>query len=106
MSALEAGGLIDPERRDEALGVVDTALAGADRIGVDHLAALTPALARLVVRRLAEDAAGRLCPRAAARLGELLALGDGALDVGDGARAVVEGGVLRFERTPPLPTRP
>lgn len=28
VSALEAGGLIDPERRDEALGVVDTALAG------------------------------------------------------------------------------
>jgi hypothetical protein len=27
---------------------------------------------------------------------------DGALDVGDGARAVVSGGVLRFEATPPL----
>ena len=34
----------------------------------------------------------------------MIALGDsGALDVGDGARAVVERGVLRFERTPPLP---
>jgi tRNA(Ile)-lysidine synthase len=67
------------------------------------LAALSPALARLVVRRLAEDAAGRLCPRAPGRLDDLLALGDGALDVGDGVRAVVSGGELRMERTPPLP---
>jgi hypothetical protein len=34
-----------------------------------------------------------------ARFEDLLAL-DGALDVGDGARAVVERGVLHFERTP------
>jgi tRNA(Ile)-lysidine synthase len=84
--------------------VVDTALAGRDRIAREHLAALPPALARLVVRRLAEDATGGLCARAAARLDDILALGDaGALDVGDGARAVVQGGVLRFEHTPPLP---
>jgi tRNA(Ile)-lysidine synthase len=87
-------------------GVVETVLAGSDRISLEHLAALPPALARLVVRRLAEAATGRLCPRAAARLGDLLSLQDGALDVGDGARAVTEEGVLRFERTPPLPTRP
>jgi tRNA(Ile)-lysidine synthase len=84
--------------------VVETALAGRDRIAREHLAALPPALARLVVRRLAEAATGGLCARAAARLDDILALGDaGALDVGDGARAVVEGGVLRFEPTPPLP---
>ncbi len=81
--------------------VVATALAGRDRIEVGHLAALPPALARLVVRRLAEDAAGRLCARAGGRVAEIVALGDGALDLGDGARAVVEGGVLRVERTPP-----
>jgi tRNA(Ile)-lysidine synthase len=87
--------------------VVDTALAGCDRIAIEHLAALPPALARLVVRRLAERATGELCARAAARLDDILGLGDaGALDVGDGARAVVEGGVLRFEPTPPLPVRP
>jgi tRNA(Ile)-lysidine synthase len=86
--------------------VVDTALAGRDRIAREHLSALPPALARLVVRRLAEAATGGLCARAAARLDDILALGDaGALDVGDGARAVVEGGVLRFEPTPPLPVR-
>jgi tRNA(Ile)-lysidine synthase len=87
--------------------VVDTALAGRDRIAIEHLAALPPALARLVVRRLAERVTGDLCARAAARLDDILGLGDaGALDVGDGARAVVEGGVLRFEPTPPLPVRP
>jgi tRNA(Ile)-lysidine synthase len=83
--------------------VVDTALAGRDRIAVDHLAALPRALARLVVRRLAEDATGELCARAPGRLDEILALGDGALDLGAGARAVVAGGVLHCERTPPLP---
>jgi tRNA(Ile)-lysidine synthase len=83
--------------------VVDTALAGRDRIALAYLADLPPALARLVVRRLAEAATGGLCARAATRLSDILALGeDGALDVGDGARAVVAGGVLRFEGTPPL----
>jgi tRNA(Ile)-lysidine synthase len=92
--------------RDEAevlAVVVDTALAGRDRIAVDHLAALPRALARLVVRRLAESATGALCARAPGRLDDILALGAGALDLGDGARAVVEDGVLRCERTPPLP---
>ena len=81
--------------------VVDTALSGRDHIAVAHLAALPPALARLVVRRLAEDAIDGLCARAPGRLGEILALADGALDLGDGARAVVSGGVLRVEPTPP-----
>jgi tRNA(Ile)-lysidine synthase len=92
--------------RDEAEvldDVVDTALAGGDRIAVDHLAALPRALARLVVRRLAEDAVGGLCSRVPGRLDDILALGDGALDLGDGVRAVVEAGMLRMVPTPPLP---
>ena len=92
--------------RDEAAvldDVVHATLAGRDRIERDRLAEMPVALARLVVRRLAEDATGGLCARAAARLRDILALGDdGALDVGDGARALVEGGVVRFETTPPL----
>jgi tRNA(Ile)-lysidine synthase len=86
--------------------VVDTALAGRDRIALEHLAGLPPALGRLVVRRLAEAATGGFCAGAPRRLADILALGrDGtaAIDVGEGARAVVELGVLRFERTPPLP---
>jgi tRNA(Ile)-lysidine synthase len=87
--------------------VVDTALAGRDRISLEHLAALPAAVARLVVRRLAEEATGALCARAPGRLADILALGGagGALDVGDGARALVEDGVLRFGPTPPLPAR-
>ena len=41
------------------------------------------------------------CARAAGRLGEVLALGEeGALDLGDGARAIVRGGVVSVGRTP------
>ncbi len=85
--------------------VVETALAGKSEISTEHLAALPPALARLVVRRLAEDATGELCPQAAARTEELLELGAGgngsaALDVGGGARAVIKKGTLGFERSP------
>jgi tRNA(Ile)-lysidine synthase len=82
-------------------GVVETALGGRDDIAVDHLALLPAALGRLVVRRLAERETGGLCPRAAGRLRDILDLGEGALDLGDGARAVVRGGVLRMQRTPP-----
>jgi tRNA(Ile)-lysidine synthase len=86
-------------------GVVDTVLAGRDDISLDHLAALPPALARLVVRRLAEAVTGRGGARAAARLDDLLALrrDAAALDLGDGARALVRDGVLRFGRTPAPP---
>lgn len=84
--------------------VVERALAGRDRIALDHLVELPPALGRLVLRRLAEDATGGLCGRAAGRLADVLVLGeDAALDLGDGARAVVQAGMLRVERTPPLP---
>ena len=89
--------------RDEAAvldDVVATALAGRDEIPLETLGALPRALARLIVRRLAEDAAGRLCARAPGRLDDILALGDGALDVGDGVRVVVERGMLRVVTTP------
>jgi len=95
--------------RDEAEvldSVVDTALAGRDRIATGHLAMLPRALARLVVRRLAEQATGELCARAGGRVDDILALGDGRLDLGGGARAIVQDGVLRCERTPPLPVPP
>lgn len=71
-----------------------------------ELAALPAALGRLVLRRLAEDAIAAPCARAAGRLGEVLALGDdGALDLGDGARAIVRGGVVSVGRTPARPAR-
>jgi tRNA(Ile)-lysidine synthase len=83
-------------------GVVDVALAGRRRIALTRLAELPAALARLVVIRLAEDAAGEPVAGVGGRLRELLALarrgGSATLDVGGGTRAVVEYGVLRFTR--------
>jgi tRNA(Ile)-lysidine synthase len=92
--------------RDEAVvleEVVRTALSGRERISIERLAALPVALRRLVVVRLAEDAAGRLVPEAGDRVDELLRLaprgGSAQLDVGGGVSAIVEYGVLRFEST-------
>jgi tRNA(Ile)-lysidine synthase len=90
--------------------VVAVALAGRARIALARLAELPPALARLIVIRLAEDAAGEPLAGVGWRVQELLALGgnggSAALDVGGGLRAVVEYGVLRFTREsvagPPL----
>ena len=83
--------------------VVEVALAGRTRIALERLAALPAALARLVVIELAERVARAPVPAVGARVGELLALGrrggSAALDVGGGVRAIVEYGVLRFERT-------
>jgi tRNA(Ile)-lysidine synthase len=72
--------------RDEA-EVLDAAVAGvldgAGAIALPRLAALPRALARLVLRRLAEDATGALCPRGRVAPRDVLALGpDAALDLG------------------------
>jgi tRNA(Ile)-lysidine synthase len=80
--------------------VVDSALAGRDEITRDELAALPAALAKLILRRLAEASTGRSGARTAARLDEVLALGEGALDTGDGARVEVRGGTVRVTCTP------
>jgi tRNA(Ile)-lysidine synthase len=94
--------------RDEAevlSEVVRVALAGRDAIALERLGELPPALARLVVTRLAEDAAGELVPGVGGRVPALLALaprgGSAELDVGLGVRAVVEYGLLRFRRGAP-----
>ncbi len=92
--------------RDEA-AVLDAAVGAALTDEQAALAALPPALARLCLQRLADDACGpgRPAPAIAARAGELLALGGGegsaALDLGGGLRAVAEYGRLRFETGTP-----
>jgi tRNA(Ile)-lysidine synthase len=85
--------------------LVESALGGKDLIAVETLASLPLALARLIVRRLAEEVAGGFCPRAAGRLDDILDLGEGALDLGDGVRAEVAHGMLRMVPTPPLSAR-
>jgi tRNA(Ile)-lysidine synthase len=102
----EANVLRTAEILREEAAVLDEVVAGVlDGRGGElpraELAALPPALGRLVLRRLAEDAIAAPCARAAGRLGEVLALGDdGALDLGDGARAIVRDGVVSVGRTP------
>ena len=87
--------------RDEA-AVLDAAVDAALTDEQAALAALPPALARLCLQRLADDAAESAAPPVGARADELLALGGGegsaALDLGGGLRAVAEYGRLRFER--------
>jgi tRNA(Ile)-lysidine synthase len=84
-------------------------LAGGTRIELARLRQLAPAVGRLVVQRLADDAAGGLAPGAARRADELLALserGTVSLDIGNGVRAVVEYGLLRFEPATDAPAEP
>src|SRR5437763_1190374 len=98
--------------RDEAEvldGAVDAVLRGRRHVAGAELAGLAPGLARLVLRHLAEDAAGRAAPDAAERLDELVALtaasGSAALSLHGGLRAVSEYGVLRFAAGEPPPQR-
>ena len=80
-------------------------LGGRASISIARLAELPPALARLVVVRLAEQAVGDYVPQAGDRVGEILALarrgGRAELHVGANAGAVIEGGVLGMVRLPP-----
>jgi tRNA(Ile)-lysidine synthase len=84
--------------------LVDAELAGsadvsAGTIAHSRFAELHPALRRLVLQRLADEAAGRPVP-GAARFAEQVAglsRGGSTLDLGSGVRAVLERGVLRAE---------
>jgi tRNA(Ile)-lysidine synthase len=86
-------------------GLVDAELESGSSIAVERLAELPPALARLVVVRLAEQAAGAYVPQAGARVGEIIALarrgGRAELHVGGLVGAVLEGGRLRMVKLPP-----
>ena len=79
--------------------------SGRNTIALERLAALPPALRRLVVQRLADAAAGRPVPGAANHADEVAALrrtGTAMLDLGGGVRAVVERGILRAEQQSPM----
>ncbi len=89
--------------------LVSAELAGARTIDVERLAALAPALARLVLIRLAEQATGTYVPQAGDRVQEIVDLGRrggrAELHVGAGAGAVIERGVLEMVRLPPRASR-
>jgi tRNA(Ile)-lysidine synthase len=85
--------------------LVDEELAGGDSIAVARLEELPAALARLLIVRLAEGAAGTYVPQAGARVAEIIALGRrggrAELHVGGQAGAVIAGGVLSMVRLAP-----
>ena len=80
-------------------------LQGRHSVTLARLAEMPAALARLVVVRLAEDAAGTYVPQAGARVQEILALGRrggrAELHVGGQAGAVIDRGVLEMIKLPP-----
>jgi tRNA(Ile)-lysidine synthase len=86
-------------------GLIAQELAGGRRIAIARLQQLPAALARLVVVRLAEQAAGNYVPQAGDRVAEIVALGRrggrAELHVGGLAGAVVEDGVLEMVKLPP-----
>jgi tRNA(Ile)-lysidine synthase len=87
------------------------ALGGGPAISLSDLRSRPPALARLVLRELAERAAGGPRSLSRAEADAILALGSGggtrSIDLGDALRAVSEYGTLRFTRAgdaaPPEP---
>jgi tRNA(Ile)-lysidine synthase len=81
-------------------GLVDEVLDGRREVRLGRLRELPGALQRLVVQRLADQAAGAPAAGAARRAPEIVGLADRGtvrLDIGGGVRAVAEYGVLRFE---------
>jgi len=82
-------------------------LGGGPAVEIAALAELPRALARLVLRGLAEDAAGRELALSSAEADSILALGEAggtrSLDLGGGLRAVAEYGTLRFRRGGDVP---
>jgi tRNA(Ile)-lysidine synthase len=101
--------------RDEADvldALLDAQLDPGPAIPLDRLAALAPALRRLAVQRLADEAAGRPVPGAAGHADAVARLrrqGTARLDLGGGVQAVAEYGVVRAQRVgdevvaPPAP---
>jgi len=89
---------------------VEAELGARASIAIKRLAELPPALQRLVVIRLAEDASGGFAPQAGERVAEILALGArggrAELHVGGLASAVIEDGELHMITIPPREQRP
>ncbi len=71
-------------------------------VELSRLAALPPALRRLVLQRLAEDAAGAPVPLSATEIESIgraaAAGGSGTVPLGGGIEAVCEYGIVRFQR--------
>jgi tRNA(Ile)-lysidine synthase len=88
--------------------LVSATLDGRAEIALDRLRELAPALRRLVVQRLADDAVGGPAAGVGRRAEEVAAMpahGTSALDLPSGVRATARDGVVSFGRTPALPEK-
>jgi len=96
------------EESELLAALVDAELGERRQISIARLSELAPALARLVVVRLAEDAAQTYVPQAGERVPELLALAvrsdHAELHLGGFAAAVIDDGVLSMRRLAPSET--
>ena len=92
--------------RDEAAvldALVDDVLEGDRSVSLVTLRGLSPAVARLVVQRLADGVQGRPAPGSARRLPDILTMRDSGtthLDLPNGVRATATDGLLAFGPTP------
>jgi tRNA(Ile)-lysidine synthase len=98
--------------RDEAEvldGLVEAAVGADGGVTLEGLRGLPVAVRRLVVQRLADEAAGGFAPGAARRAEEVAGLSDrgtAMLDIGCGLRAISEYGCVRIERLDASPAAP
>ena len=77
---------------------VDAALGGGSEISLAALREQPPALQRLIVQRLADEAVGGPAPGVARRADEIVAMGPAAMLDLPRVRARTERGMLRFEK--------
>lgn len=90
-------------------GIVDMELGDSGEISLRRLRMLPPAMARLIVQRLADGVDDRPTPGASRRLDDILALaetGTSHVDLRGGVRATAVDGILSFGHTPAIAREP
>ncbi len=90
----------EAEVLDDAVSAALERLGGGPAVSAPELLRERPAVRRLVLRRLAEQAGGELPAGATDEIFALGGRGSKSLDLGGGLRVVVEYGTLRFTRVP------
>jgi tRNA(Ile)-lysidine synthase len=91
----------EAEVLDAAVADAVELLGGGPAVSASELGRQLPAVRRLVLRRLAEQAGGELGAGDAERIMALGGRGSKSLDLGGGLRVIVEYGTLRFTRAEP-----
>jgi tRNA(Ile)-lysidine synthase len=90
----------EAEVLDAAVDAALEELGGGPAVSASVLGRQLPAVRRMVLRRLAEQAGGSLGAGDAEQILALGGRGSKSLDLGGGLRAIVEYGTLRFSRAP------